>query len=535
MNVGEDLGEMGESLLRHWCAEIGITANRAERDRTGWDYLLEFPSLPSKEASRALDKSPGPLQCLVQVKTTKLTNNSLSVKLSNWVRLINTPLPSFFLVLRYTKKRNCSNAYLIHVDQAQLARVLKKLRQLSRDPTVGTKMHKRSLALRWTEATQLASAAADAFSQRILEAVGPNPAAYTAAKQIMLRDTGYEDVRTEMDIRVTVPQPYQGERLKELLVDFSIGALATLDVSKADIWDVRFGIRAPSATHHFGSGGKLEVHTKPAKEGLLLLRSPENSREVRVHAQGFGPAGLGALVNEDNFKVRLVLPNSSLVIHPKSGHSQFNIRVPDPMQSRASEELQSTAKLLLFVTDASELSWAPVEMQFCGQALGRLAISGMVAPQQIKDWAHLVIKTHDVLSALDLPGDTAVTPADLFEQGLQIDLLHLLLTRRAERARVEFSLGEPRDLNGKECCMPQLVHAFVGDYRIFVVAAHVGRAASKSEGDQINYVMDVERSPVTRRHALHADEPFPQAVEEMLKAAAKTQEGAYLIEWWRQG
>lgn len=534
MNVGEDLGEMGESLLRHWCAEVGITANRAERDRTGWDYLLEFPPLPPNEGSGALDKSPGPLQCLVQVKTTKLTDSSLSVKLSNWVRLVNTPLPAFFLVLRYSKKRNCSAAYLIHVDQAQLARVLKKLRQLSKDPTVGTKMHKRSLTLRWSEGTQLASAGGEAFSNKLLAMVGPSPAAYTAAKQVMLRDTGYEDVRTEMDIRVTVPQPYQGDRVKELLVDFSIGALATLEVNQANVWDVRFGIRAPSATHQFGSG-KLEVHPKPAKEGLLLLRSPENSREVRVHAQGFGPAGLGAFVNEDNFKVRLVLPNSSLVIHPKSGHSQFNIRVPDPEQRRASEELQSTAKLLLFVTHASEHSWAPVEMQFCGQALGRLAIGGMVAPRQIKEWAQLVIKTHDILRALDLPDDSAVTPADLFQQGLQIDLLHLLLTRRPERARVEFSLAEPRDLNGRECCMPQLVHAFIGDYHIFVVAAHLGRPVSKSEGDRVNYLMEVETSSITRKHALHLDEPFPQPVEEMLKAAAKTQAGAYLIEWWRQG
>jgi len=47
MNVGEDLGEMGESLLRHWCANWNHS-NRAERDRTGWDYLLDFLPCPPR-------------------------------------------------------------------------------------------------------------------------------------------------------------------------------------------------------------------------------------------------------------------------------------------------------------------------------------------------------------------------------------------------------------------------------------------------------------------------------------------------------
>jgi len=125
-----------------------------------------------------------------------------------------------------------------------------------------------------------------------------------------LRDTGYEDVRTEMDIRVyPMPQPYQGERLRNLLVDFSIGALASR-CFQGDIWDVRFGIRAPSATHSFRRGGKLEVHTKLPKEGLLLYARQEIHENASPRSR-LRAAGLGALVNEDT-QVRLVLPNSVL-------------------------------------------------------------------------------------------------------------------------------------------------------------------------------------------------------------------------------
>ena len=37
----DDLGEVGEALFRSLCARARLTCNTSERDRTGWDFIVE--------------------------------------------------------------------------------------------------------------------------------------------------------------------------------------------------------------------------------------------------------------------------------------------------------------------------------------------------------------------------------------------------------------------------------------------------------------------------------------------------------------
>src|SRR4051812_46018123 len=118
------LGRLGETTLEQWCAQVGISANRAHEDRTGWDFLLEFPRVHAA-ASMPLDKAHEPWQCLVQVKATDGARKSRAVKLSNWLRLTKTPLPSFFLILEFDGGNSCTAAYLVHLDKAWVEVVLR--------------------------------------------------------------------------------------------------------------------------------------------------------------------------------------------------------------------------------------------------------------------------------------------------------------------------------------------------------------------------------------------------------------------------
>ncbi len=38
-----DVGGMGENTFEAWCNSVGLAANRSQIDKTGWDYLVEFP------------------------------------------------------------------------------------------------------------------------------------------------------------------------------------------------------------------------------------------------------------------------------------------------------------------------------------------------------------------------------------------------------------------------------------------------------------------------------------------------------------
>lgn len=94
-----DLGQLGESTLTGWAAARSITAQRATNDRSGWDYLLEFPSRCDDKSPASRDREPASFSCLVQVKATSTGRLNRPVKLVNWHRLIKNPLPAFFLIV----------------------------------------------------------------------------------------------------------------------------------------------------------------------------------------------------------------------------------------------------------------------------------------------------------------------------------------------------------------------------------------------------------------------------------------------------
>src|SRR4051794_35927794 len=110
-----DVGEMGESRLKEWAAQEGIIANQVRQDKTGWDFLLEFPSDGGSAYAdnMPLDLVDGSLRCMVQVKSTDRQSNSWPIKLDNWERFVKNPLPCFFLFLEYDHKTECQRAYLV--------------------------------------------------------------------------------------------------------------------------------------------------------------------------------------------------------------------------------------------------------------------------------------------------------------------------------------------------------------------------------------------------------------------------------------
>jgi hypothetical protein len=98
-----DVGELGESTFKMWTSQAGLVANKANQDKTGWDFFLEStrPLVIQRHTSIALDRDPYPLKCLVQVKSTDKRPGKWSVKLDNWERLVKDPHPAFFLILEF--------------------------------------------------------------------------------------------------------------------------------------------------------------------------------------------------------------------------------------------------------------------------------------------------------------------------------------------------------------------------------------------------------------------------------------------------
>ncbi|MDN7131194.1 hypothetical protein JNO04_02390 [Halomonas sp. MC140] len=122
-----DLGLMGESTFSLWCADVGLIPNGSQIDKTGWDFFIEFP-FSSRITAHEIHKSA--FECKVQVKATDKTQRKLPITLSNLRRLITAQMPAFFVFIEFDGKDVAQRAFVVHVDDNLISKVLERLHQV---------------------------------------------------------------------------------------------------------------------------------------------------------------------------------------------------------------------------------------------------------------------------------------------------------------------------------------------------------------------------------------------------------------------
>src|SRR5260370_31697789 len=110
----DQLGKKGEAHFSEICSDAGLTCNPSTYDRTGWDFIVEFPyDFPDREST--LDKRHSPISCHVQVKTLWDSNDEFRMRLSSAERLAKEPKPAFVYVFKVNKNLEFVAAHLIHI------------------------------------------------------------------------------------------------------------------------------------------------------------------------------------------------------------------------------------------------------------------------------------------------------------------------------------------------------------------------------------------------------------------------------------
>ena len=131
----DELGDKGENRFREICADAKLICNSSGRDRTGWDFFVEFPFEAANE-KQTLDKRISPISCHIQLKTKwPQSKPGLKMRLSSAERLSKEPKPTFVYVFKVDEKGEFVDAYLIHILDNPLAEILKRLRKEHRDGT----------------------------------------------------------------------------------------------------------------------------------------------------------------------------------------------------------------------------------------------------------------------------------------------------------------------------------------------------------------------------------------------------------------
>src|ERR1700722_15442378 len=79
------IDEISENYSTAWLTEAGFTATSVQRDRHGWDQLIEFEA-PRPDVQDQLGLGAIEFTAKIQVKSTRSRKPHIPVKLSNWSR-----------------------------------------------------------------------------------------------------------------------------------------------------------------------------------------------------------------------------------------------------------------------------------------------------------------------------------------------------------------------------------------------------------------------------------------------------------------
>lgn len=266
-----DLGKAGENKFASWCSDVGITINKAEEDRHGWDYLLELPV--NRATGSAFDLHKSNMICKVQVKATEGKKLSKSVELSNLHSLATDPLPVFYLFLHFNNNANPVAAYLLHLDENHIRRILKLAREhISAGD--GKRLHKKSLTLSYDDNHRLPEASGHGLLEHLREKYYPRWGSLLSAKQEVLNTAGFEDGAGTIQFTI------DGADQRENLILSSLGYTKKISVSNFSFWNKRFGIKDPNplvsmadAVMTMTPTGSIETRvmiTSPTAETLIM-------------------------------------------------------------------------------------------------------------------------------------------------------------------------------------------------------------------------------------------------------------------------
>jgi len=482
-----DLSEMGERTLGIWAAQVGISANKSDPDKTGWDFFLELPLVfdRSETITLPLDKVARPIQCLVQVKSTDRQPRKCQIKLSNWVRLVESPLPAFFLVLEFDGMDSCQRAYLVHVGEKYIRRVLKRLRELGCDR--GPDLHKMTLQFVYSEDERLSSADGKGLQQAICRHVD-SLEAYVAWKLEVLRTVGYEDGKWE--INLAGPPPLSEVDVQEYLIDFTLGLIPSIEAKHVEVRDVRFGIPSQEPTYISTQGAVLEItNREPFGDGTILLTTPDSVKQLRLDTQVYLPQGIGFELDQEHFKVRFAAPFIDFIFWPfQAGKADFRYELPRASERYNLVQLQPVSELALLLYNAS-IRNGRIEFEaridsgpFC---TGYIDVRGTVS-KQVADYANAIVCAWTVAKHFDIHHAVKLKPIELLQQELRLIFMASVVSPTQPSARVLYwSSDDPSD-GGKSACLPYVTDAVIGQYRMAIAVAIIGQSEATGQTGQEN-------------------------------------------------
>ena len=505
-----DLGLMGESAFAFWCANEGLSANRSDVDKTGWDFFVEFPTKTS-----ALEIHRAALECRVQVKATDHQKRKLNIPLSNLHRLATAPTPCFYIFLEFDGKDVVQRAFLVHVDNELISRVLKKAYEIE-SSTKQRKPNKTTLAIHYDDANLIAPPCGSSLRRKLEEIIGPSLQDYIQNKKGHLYNTGHEEGWGEVTLML------EGEAAFRDFIDMSLGIKEDVNVSALQGFHTRFGIKSSKpfvdAIH-----GRVEILSRePIASGLICFKKEKYGPELPFKCNVFS-SFLNSIAPESWQKIRVEAELFEITIAPFVGNASYQF-TSNPNSRHVVSELRNAVQLLSYLSSKESRIFG--ELRANDWPSIKFSTNGKGQEFELMDELHALNCALKLISIYELVEPIEVSLQEISMSAQGIIQFYGVFDKEDRALKIEFSMEGP-DINlSRESACALFVSTKIGDVILGVFLMLFGRIM-RDESERLVLASNrknIEKKVVLRNGDKLSASEFVEVADEVIKKYETTHE-----------
>jgi hypothetical protein len=463
----DDLGYLAEKAFALVCAQTRIRASRPDRDRGGWDYLLEVPPADANAGSSLapIDVSPE-IVAFVQVKATRKRERSVRLSLAGAQRLAYAYHPAFLAALVFQAGPHQVGFYLVHFDEALVERTLRRIRELRAQGT--RRLSGRTLTVPLREVDRLDHDSGAGLAAAIRRYVGPSFAEYIACKEQWRTGPQLGELHHRFQLQFEFPA---GVDANDILADFAIGLRQTLQARPVALEEVRFGIPVPLPISEEAIAELITPDRPQPRPAVLTLTNNNRSVIARHQCSVRAAAGVFPFLPPEYRRVRMQSDLLEIIADPKRQGATITFVLPTPAHRYTLAQLAEIGKVLRLITRGSE-DGLFIDLDGFGRLTG-FEVPDPAAPvvRSARELAEVIAYATQVAAAFELPQDTAMTPHDLYCASAHLRQLALLLdpSKPQREFRATFTSGSGSPPSAKFAHIVYLLGARLGGFVIATV------------------------------------------------------------------
>lgn len=502
-----DIGDVGEDFFSTLCSQAGLIRNVSQRDKTGWDHLVEFPL---EVVASLASAHVAPKSCYVQVKTSRKHPNA-QIKGTNLVRMATSPSPCFIVFIVLNDLYQPTELYVKHFGQKLIEDAL-KLRYEVDSGKIKRKLNQVRRTIKGLPDERIDPLTPETMREALGRHIAPNMNEYSSWKSKLIQSVGFDKGHHLMTLsskRADMP---------EKLMRMSLGYEESLEDFEMKHFIERFGYREETLTslNNIQNAKLTMPDIQPTAQGTVTFREKPFGARITFDADLYMPVGLG-MVPKEYMELRI---NLGLVdLHFQMGSGKSSVRAEIVGEERYKFDLlHRSLKLLSLLSKPKNIIKFTLDFPNTPLASGTLSDAAISFSQE--DILKGLDAITSILGVVGESGEIMISCDDVVKNAPSIHHALPIYIGQPHKMRAEFNVDEPLNEGQEATCITLHLLKF-GSIRLVGVLVLTGEISLLSDG---RYRVETERCKV---HSTAFLQPEDSLNDEQQASMLEEAEAAY--------